>query len=152
MLASRAHSVSMSAFAHVRSSERACASANARADRRARARVAPSLSAPRPRASRAIVRRSTLSEIALAGVDTTAFDQIVIDGLRAAIPLYMAGVGALFVFGTVYKVAFPDKFDDAMYGKEAKKAVEGIDLDNLSDEDKAAVAALEAELKAKGKL
>jgi len=39
-----------------------------------------------------------------------------------------------------------------MYGAEAKKEVEGIDLDNLSEEDAAAVAALEEELRKEGKL
>jgi hypothetical protein len=93
-----------------------------------------------------------LTQIALAGIDTTGFDTVVINALKLAIPLYCAGVGAIFIFGTIAKVAFPDKYDKAMYGAEAKKEVEGIDLDNLSEEDAAAVAALEEELRMEGKL
>lgn len=93
-----------------------------------------------------------LTQLALAGIDTTGFDTVVINALKLAIPLYCAGVGAIFIFGTIAKVAFPDKYDKAMYGAEAKKEVEGIDLDNLSEEDAAAVAALEEELRKEGKL
>ena len=114
----------------------------------------PALSQPiaMRRGSSSLARAVPLADVALLGIDTSSFDQMVIGAMRAAIPLYMAGAGTLFVVGTIAKVAFPDKFDDAMYGAAAKKEVEGIDLDNLSEEDAAAVAALEAELKAQGKL
>ena len=49
-------------------------------------------------------------------------------------------------------MAFPEKYDAALYGAEAKKEVEKIDLDNLSEEDAKAVAELEAELRKEGKL
>ena len=52
-------------------------------------------------------------------------------------------MGAIFIFGTIAKVAFPKKYDAAMYGAEAKKEVANIDLDNLSEEDAKAVAELE---------
>jgi|EP00223_Ostreococcus_mediterraneus_P004979 predicted regulator of Ras-like GTPase activity (Roadblock/LC7/MglB family) len=116
-----------------------------------RAHHVPALSQPIRRGA-SLARAVPLADVALLGIDTSSFDQMVIGAMRAAIPLYMAGAGTLFVVGTIAKVAFPDKFDDAMYGKAAKKEVEGIDLDNLSEEDAAAVAALEAELKAQGKL
>jgi len=112
----------------------------------------PALSQPVARRGASLARAVPLADVALLGIDTSSFDQMVIGAMRAAIPLYMAGAGTLFVVGTIAKVAFPDKFDDAMYGEAAKKEVEGIDLDNLSEEDAAAVAALEAELKAQGKL
>ena len=110
------------------------------------------MTTPRARMHSHVARAGPLADVALLGVDTTGFDQMVIGAMRAAIPLYMAGAGTLFVVGTIAKVAFPDKFDDAMYGAAAKKEVEGIDLDNLSEEDAAAVAALEAERRAQGKL
>jgi len=102
--------------------------------------------------TRATPTTTELTQLALAGIDTTGFDTVVINALKLAIPLYCAGVGAIFIFGTIAKVAFPDKYDKAMYGAEAKKEVEGIDLDNLSEEDAAAVAALEEELRKEGKL
>lgn len=102
--------------------------------------------------TRATPARAELAQIALGGIDTTGFDAVVINALKLAIPLYCAGVGAIFILGTIAKVAFPDKYDAAMYGAEAKKDVEGIDLDNLSEEDAAAVAALEEELRREGKL
>ena len=115
-----------------------------------------SLSMKMPTTRDAIQTRATptteLTQLALAGIDTTGFDTVVINALKLAIPLYCAGVGAIFIFGTIAKVAFPDKYDKAMYGAEAKKEVEGIDLDNLSEEDAAAVAALEEELRKEGKL
>jgi hypothetical protein len=56
-------------------------------------------------------------------------------------------VGTIFVFGTIAKIAFPDKYDAAVYKGKAEELVadEIIDLDNLSPEDIAAVEALEAE-------
>ena len=72
--------------------------------------------------------------------------------LNIGLPLYGAVVGAIFIFGTIAKVAFPEKFDDAMYSAEAKKDVANIDLDNLSEEDAKAVAELEEELRKEGKL
>jgi hypothetical protein len=71
----------------------------------------------------------------LAGIDTTGFDTMFLKALNVGLPLYGAVVGAIFIFGTIAKVAFPKKFDDAMYGAEAKKDVANIDLDNLSEED-----------------
>ena len=54
---------------------------------------------------------------------------------------------SIFIFGTIAKIAFPDKYDAAVYQDKAKEMVadEFIDLDNLSPEDLAAVAELEAE-------
>ena len=55
--------------------------------------------------------------------------------------------------GTIAKVAFPDKYDDAVYKNKAKELVQDeiIDLDNLSEADLAAVAALEKERAEQGK-
>jgi len=75
-----------------------------------------------------------------------------INALKIGLPLYGAVVGAIFIFGTIAKVAFPKKSDAAMYGAEAKKEVANIDLDNLSEEDAKAVAELEEELRKEGKL
>lgn len=77
-----------------------------------------------------------------------------INGLKIGLPLYGAVVGAIFIFGTIAKVAFPEKYDAAMYGKVAREDVEKgkIDLDNLSEEDARAVAELEAEMRARGEL
>ena len=94
----------------------------------------------------------TIADVALFGIDTTSFDLVVINAIKLAIPLYCAGVGAIFIFGTIAKVAFPEKYDKAMYGAEAKKEIENLDLDNLSAEDAAAVAALEEEMRKSGKL
>ena len=100
-----------------------------------------------------MTRALPLSEIALQ-IDTTQFDQAFLTGLRIGLPLYGSIVGAIFIFGTIAKVAFPDKYDAAVYGAEAKRDVEKgkIDLDNLSEDDAKAVAELEAELRAQGKL
>ena len=51
------------------------------------------------------------------------------------------------MFGTIYKIAFPDKYNEQVYSGKAAEMVqdEMIDLDNLSEEDLAAVAELEAE-------
>jgi len=88
----------------------------------------------------------------LAGIDTTGFDTMFLKALNIGLPLYGAVVGTIFIFGTIAKVAFPEKFDDAMYSAEAKKDVANIDLDNLSEEDAKAVAELEEELRKEGKL
>ena len=93
-----------------------------------------------------------VAQVAIAGIDTSGFDQMFINGLKVGIPLYGAVVGAVFIFRTIAKVTFPEKYDAALYGAEAKKEVEKIDLDNLSEEDAKAVAELEAELRKEGKL
>lgn len=111
------------------------------------------LSTSSRRESSSVTRALPLSEIALQ-IDTTQFDQAFLTGLRIGLPLYGSIVGAIFIFGTIAKVAFPDKYDAAVYGAEAKRDVEKgkIDLDNLSEDDAKAVAELEAELRAQGKL
>ncbi|CAL55189.1 unnamed product [Ostreococcus tauri] len=113
------------------------------------------LSTPRRarRAASLAPRASSVSELALA-IDTSGFDQMFINGLKIGLPLYGAVVGAIFIFGTIAKVAFPEKYDAAMYGKVAREDVEKgkIDLDNLSEEDARAVAELEAEMRARGEL
>lgn len=88
-----------------------------------------------------------VSELALAGYDTTAIDTMFVNTASLILPLWGVLVGTLFIFGTIAKVAFPDKYDAAVYKNKAAELVEDeiIDLDNLSEADKAAVAALEAE-------
>jgi hypothetical protein len=86
------------------------------------------------------------------GIDTTAFDQLFIDVASFILPAWGIIVGTIFVFGTIAKVAFPEKYDE-MTTKAEKEAIKSkIDLDNLSEDDLLAVAELEAELKAKGKM
>ena len=86
------------------------------------------------------------------GVDTTQFDQMFINVASFILPAWGIIVGTIFVFGTIAKVAFPEKYDE-MTTKAEKESFKGqIDLDNLSEDDLAAVAELEAELKAKGKM
>ena len=86
------------------------------------------------------------------GVDTTQFDQMFINVASFILPAWGIIVGTIFVFGTIAKVAFPEKYDE-MTTKAEKVSFKGqIDLDNLSEDDLAAVAELEAEMKAKGKM
>jgi hypothetical protein len=86
------------------------------------------------------------------GVDTTQFDQMFINVASFILPAWGIIVGTIFVFGTIAKVAFPEKYDE-MTTKAEKESFKGqIDLDNLSEDDLAAVAELEAEMKAKGKM
>ena len=86
------------------------------------------------------------------GLDTSAFDEFFVNAASTILPLWLAVVGLLFIVGTVYKVAFPDKYDDAIYKDKALAMVAEaeIDLDNLSAEDLAAVAALEEERRQQG--
>ena len=81
------------------------------------------------------------------GVDTSAADTVFVNAASIILPAWGAIVGAIFVFGTIAKIAFPDKYDAAVYKGKAEELVadEIIDLDNLSPEDMAAVEALEAE-------
>ncbi|EEH58894.1 uncharacterized protein MICPUCDRAFT_46673 [Micromonas pusilla CCMP1545] len=85
--------------------------------------------------------------------DTTAFDEMFVNAASIILPAWGAIVGTIFVFGTIAKVAFPDKYDDAVYKNKAKELVQDeiIDLDNLSEADLAAVAALEKERAEQGK-
>ena len=86
------------------------------------------------------------------GVDTSEFDQMFINVASFILPAWGIIVGTIFVFGTIAKVAFPEKYDE-MTTKAEKESFKGqIDLDNLSADDLAAVAELEAEMKAKGKM
>tara|TARA_B110000977_G_scaffold171728_3_gene223593 strand:- start:6799 stop:7284 length:486 start_codon:yes stop_codon:yes gene_type:complete len=91
--------------------------------------------------------QQAVSEIALAGVDTTSFDEAFVSFASFVLPAWGVIVGSIFIFGTIAKIAFPDKYDAAVYQDKAKEMVadEIIDLDNLSPEDLAAVAELEAE-------
>ena len=93
-----------------------------------------------------------VSELALAGYDTSALDTLFVNAAAIILPAWGAIVGTIFVFGTIAKVAFPDKYDAAVYKNKAVELVQDeiIDLDNLSPEDLAAVAALEAERAAEG--
>mmetsp|Transcript_5972 Transcript_5972/g.26763 ORF Transcript_5972/g.26763 Transcript_5972/m.26763 type:complete len:161 (-) Transcript_5972:165-647(-) len=81
------------------------------------------------------------------GVDTSAADTVFVNAASIILPAWGAIVGAIFVFGTIYKIAFPDKYNEQVYSGKAAEMVqdEMIDLDNLSEEDLAAVAELEAE-------
>tara|TARA_B100000768_G_scaffold156161_1_gene153586 strand:- start:2627 stop:2965 length:339 start_codon:yes stop_codon:yes gene_type:complete len=81
------------------------------------------------------------------GIDTSAADTVFVNAASIILPAWGAIVGAIFVFGTVYKIAFPDKYNEQVYSGKAAEMVqdEMIDLDNLSEEDLAAVAELEAE-------
>ena len=90
-------------------------------------------------------------QLALAGFDTTELDTAFVNIASFILPAWGIIVGTIFVFGTIYKVAFPDKYDDAVYKNKAAEMVEyeDIDLDNLSEEDLEAVAKLEAERAAK---
>ena len=94
-----------------------------------------------------------VSELALAGYDTSALDTLFVNAASIILPAWGAIVGTIFVFGTIAKVAFPDKYDAAVYKNKAVELVQDeiIDLDNLSPEDLAAVAALEAERAAEAK-
>eukprot|EP00227_Mantoniella_beaufortii_P014664 CAMPEP_0197578868 /NCGR_PEP_ID=MMETSP1326-20131121/2976_1 /TAXON_ID=1155430 /ORGANISM="Genus nov. species nov., Strain RCC2288" /LENGTH=166 /DNA_ID=CAMNT_0043142151 /DNA_START=86 /DNA_END=589 /DNA_ORIENTATION=- len=87
------------------------------------------------------------------GLDTSAFDEFFVNAASTILPAWLAIVGLLFIVGTVYKVAFPDKYDDAIYKDKALALVAeaDIDLDNLSAADLAAVAALEEERRQQGK-
>lgn len=86
------------------------------------------------------------------GVDTSEFDQMFINVASFILPAWGIIVGTIFVFGTIAKVAFPEKYDE-MTTKAEKESFKGqIDLDNLSADDLAAVAELEAEMKAKGEM
>lgn len=151
VIASAAPSTVPSILARGRSrSARASAQATKRACPTAKSAL---LSTSSRRESSSVTRALPLAELALE-IDTTQFDQTFLTGLRIGLPLYGAIVGAIFIFGTIAKVAFPQKYDAAVYGAEAKREVEKgkIDLDNLSEEDAKAVAELEAELRAQGKL
>ena len=86
------------------------------------------------------------------GIDTTEFDTLFIDVATIVTEAVFAITAVVLILGTVAKVAFPEKFDAATYRAQAKKEVEKIDLDNLSEEDAEAVAKLEAELRKKGEL
>ena len=56
------------------------------------------------------VRRPRAVPVAdLAGIDTTGFDTMFLKALNIGLPLYGAVVGAIFIFGTIAKVAFPEK-------------------------------------------
>ena len=81
------------------------------------------------------------------GIDTSAADTVFVNAASIILPAWGAIVGAIFVFGTIYKIAFPDKYNEQVYSGKAAEMVqdEMIDLDNLSEEDLAAVAELEAE-------
>jgi hypothetical protein len=94
-----------------------------------------------------------VSELALAGYDTSALDTLFVNAASFILPAWGAIVGTIFVFGTIAKVAFPDKYDAAVYKGKAAELVQDeiIDLDNLSPEDLAAVSALEAERAAEAK-
>jgi hypothetical protein len=89
---------------------------------------------------------------AVVGIDTTEFDTLFIDVATIVTEAVFAITAVVLILGTVAKVAFPEKFDAATYRAQAKKEVEKIDLDNLSEEDAEAVAKLEAELRKKGEL
>ena len=80
-------------------------------------------------------------------VDTSEFDKLFVNVASFILPAWGVIVGTLFIFGTIAKVAFPEKYDAAVYKGKAAEMVQDeiIDLDNLSEEDLAAVAALEAE-------
>ena len=75
-------------------------------------------------------------ELALAGVDTSSFDEAFVNIASFILPAWGIIVGTIFIFGTIAKVAFPEKYDDAVYKDKAKELVddETIDLDNLSVE------------------
>ena len=81
------------------------------------------------------------------GIDTSAADTLFVNAASIILPAWGAIVGAIFVFGTVYKIAFPDKYNEQVYSGKAAEMVQDeiIDLDNLSEDDLAAVAELEAE-------
>jgi|TARA_B100001996_G_scaffold374637_1_gene353527 hypothetical protein len=86
------------------------------------------------------------------GVDTTEFDQMFVNVASFILPAWGIIVGTIFFFGTIAKVAYPEKYDELTTRAE-KEAIKGkLDLDNLSEDDLAAVAELEAEMKAKGKM
>ena len=86
-------------------------------------------------------------ELALAGYDTSNLDTLFVNVASFILPAWGIIVGTIFIFGTIAKVLFPEKYDAAVYDDKAKELVDAdeIDLDNLSAEDLAAVAALEAE-------
>ena len=86
-------------------------------------------------------------ELALAGYDASALDEAFVNIASFILPAWGVIVGTIFIFGTIYKVAFPDKYDEAVYKGKAVEMVEDeiIDLDNLSEADLKAVAELEAE-------
>jgi hypothetical protein len=86
-------------------------------------------------------------ELALAGYDTSNLDTLFVNVASFILPAWGIIVGTIFIFGTIAKVLFPEKYDAAVYDGKAKELVDAdeIDLDNLSAEDLAAVAALEAE-------
>lgn len=86
-------------------------------------------------------------ELALAGIDTSDADKLFVNVASFILPAWGLIVGTIFIFGTIAKVAFPEKYDDAVYKGKATEMVAGeiIDLDNLSEADLAAVAALKAE-------
>ena len=81
------------------------------------------------------------------GIDTSAADTLFVNAASIILPAWGAIVGAIFVFCTVYKIAFPDKYNEQVYSGKASEMVQDeiIDLDNLSEDDLAAVAELEAE-------
>ena len=99
----------------------------------------------------ATAAQQAVSDLAVGGidavVDTTSFDEAFVNIASFILPAWGAIVGTIFVFGTIAKIAFPDKYDAAVYKGKAEELVadEIIDLDNLSPEDIAAVEALEAE-------
>ena len=95
----------------------------------------------------AAITSSPLGE--LAGLDTTSFDELFISFLRVGLPVWGACVSVLFVFGTIAKVAFPEKYDKTFYDadKKVEKLDDAFDFSNLSPEDFASVSALEAEEK-----
>ena len=84
-------------------------------------------------------------ELALAGYDTSNLDTLR-QRRSFILPAWGIIVGHLHL-RTIAKVLFPEKYDAAVYDGKAKELVDAdeIDLDNLSAEDLAAVAALEAE-------
>jgi hypothetical protein len=95
--------------------------------------------------------QQAVSQIALGGVDslvdTSKFDELFVNVASFILPAWGVIVGSIFIFGTITKVAFPEKYDEVVYKGKAEELVAGeiIDLDNLSEADLAAVAALEKE-------
>ena len=81
-------------------------------------------------------------ELALAGIDTSDADKFFVNVASFILPAWGLIVGTIFICSTI-----AEKYDDAVYKGKATEMVAGeiIDLDNLSEADLAAVAALKAE-------
>ena len=98
----------------------------------------------------ATAAQQAVSDLAVGGidavVDTTSFDEAFVNIASFILPAWGA-IGGIFVFGTIAKIAFPDKYDAGGVQGQGRGAGGGRNHRSRQPlpEDIAAVEALEAE-------